>query len=103
MNQYHQVAGYHTPTETEKTIAQLRADFPALTFHDEPWHNDAADRIEVKGTKEKNEVSIWVPNPAEGFNEFGLTFRDDDGETDFERGQDWATYEELCEALRTII
>ncbi len=98
---YNTVAGCHTPEQTAEVLRRLRAEFPNLIFLDQAWHNDAADRIEVKGTKEKDEVSIWVPNPGEN-DTFGITFRNDQGEDDAERARDFTDFEEMAQALKAL-
>lgn len=100
--------GIHTPELTTETINKLKADFPALTFTDNAWNNDAADNVLVIGTKETDEVSIWIPNVDEGIPVFGISIRDNEGYTRnidgvADESSDFATYEDLKAGLTRLL
>lgn len=108
MNRYGNIAGVHTPKTTAKYLTRLRLDFPQLKFEDNAWHNDAADNILVTGTTEKDEVSIFMPCKAEGYPEFNIQIRDDqgvvrslEGRPDF--SSSFNTYKEMKAGLRKLL
>ena len=91
----------HTPEQTDAVYNKLVKTFPALTFADASWHNDAADRIVIKDFKagEDYKFTIWMPNVEEDLPEFCIEVAQAAQDSEF---VNYPTIEAVIEFIKTI-
>lgn len=112
MNNYKNEAGYHTPEQSARVIAELRERFPKYNFIDTSWHNDGADSFEIENIKtttpdhegkqvEVNKYRVWMSNAEEEILHFSIEERPARGEGE-DIFTDFPTVEDLIQGLAAI-